>query len=337
MTVQVDINTNEPVPIEQNILTVIVPVHNEEETLPIFHKKLSNVLDTLDCQTEILYVNDGSTDSSALLINGWQQQEPRIGILELSRNFGKEAAMSAGLNHCNSDAVIIIDSDLQDPPEVIPQLVAKWQQGFEVVYATRTQRDGESWLRKYITHLFYRLLHKTASVDIPEDTGDFRLLSRRAVDALKQLNEQHRFMKGLFSWVGFSQTGVPYRRDPRFAGKSKWNYWSLWNFALEGITSFTTMPLKIATYIGLATAGTAFLFGLYIVFDTLLYGNPIPGYPSLMVVVLFLGGSQLVAIGVLGEYLGRMFDEVKGRPLYLVKTYQPPSSQHPDEPAGNRD
>ncbi len=331
MTAKIDISSIESRTIEQNSLSVIVPVHNEEETLPVFHEKLSAVLDELECQTEILYINDGSTDHSSLLINTWQQNDTRVGLLDLSRNFGKEAAMSAGLDHCKGDAVIIIDSDLQDPPELIPQLVAKWQQGFEVVYATRTERDGESWLRKFTTHLFYRLLHKTASVDIPKDTGDFRLLSRRAVDALKQLNEQHRFMKGLFSWIGFAQTGVPYRRDPRYAGKSKWNYWRLWNFALEGITSFTTAPLKIATYFGLITAGAAFLLGLYIIIDTLLYGNPIPGYPSLMVVVLFLGGSQLVAIGVLGEYLGRMFDEVKGRPLYLIKSYHPPAEFLTDE------
>lgn len=235
--------------------------------------------------------------------------------------------MTAGIDHANGDAVIIIDADLQDPPELIPALIHEWKQGFDVVYAKRNKRDGESLLKKITSYFFYRVIQKVSRVSIPEDTGDFRLMSRRAVEALKALREQHRFMKGLFAWVGFPQRAVLYNRDPRFAGSTKWNYWKLWNFAIEGITSFTIAPLKFATYFGLVIAIGAFLYAGVIIFKTLVYGNPVAGYPSLMVTILFLGGIQLITIGILGEYLGRMFDETKQRPLYILKSYHPADSK----------
>lgn len=303
-------------------LSIVVPVFNEQEVLPEFHRRICAVLESLDMQCQIIYVNDGSTDETIDIIGGFHLQDARVQLIDLSRNFGKEIALTAGLDHADADAVIVIDADLQDPPELIPQLVAQWLAGYDVVYAKRTRRDGESVFKKVTAFLFYRLIQKVSRVRIPEDTGDFRLLSRRAVEALIQLREQHRFMKGLFAWIGYPQTAVPYRRAGRFAGTTKWNYWRLWNFALEGITSFTCGPLKIATYVGLGSAFGAFSYGFYLGLRTLIYGNPVPGYPTLMIAILFLGGVQLFSIGIIGEYLARMFDESKHRPLYFLKTSQ---------------
>lgn len=246
-----------------------------------------------------------------------------MAIVDLSRNFGKEVAMTAGLDACRGDAVVVIDADLQDPPEVIPQLVAEWRAGYDMVYARRESRAGETALKKATARWFYRVIGKLSRVRIPADTGDFRLMSRRAVDALLQLREQHRFMKGLFAWVGFPQKAVMYRRDPRFAGDTKWNYWKLWNFAVEGITSFSTVPLRLATYCGVGIAVIAFVYAGWIFYKTLAYGESVKGYPSLMVVLLFLGGGQLIGIGLLGEYLGRMFNETKNRPLYFLNECRP--------------
>ena len=302
-------------------ISVIVPAYNEHEVLPEFHRRTTVVLQELGLDYEIVYVNDGSKDNTLALLRELQLNDRHIAIVDLSRNFGKEIAMTAGLDYSRGNAVIVIDADLQDPPELIPALVDGWREGYDVVYATRSEREGESMLKKTTAHFFYRVIQGVSRFKIPQDTGDFRLLSRRAVDALKQLREQHRFMKGLFAWIGYPQKAVPYRRDPRFAGETKWNYWKLWNFAIEGITSFTIAPLKLATYLGLFVALGAFTYGGIIVVKTLLFGNPVAGYPSLMVVILFLGGVQLVALGIIGEYLGRMFDETKGRPLYLVNEY----------------
>ncbi|HWQ95668.1 MAG TPA: glycosyltransferase family 2 protein, partial [Gammaproteobacteria bacterium] len=276
---------------------------------------------------EIVFVNDGSTDNTPEVLYRLREQDPRVAVVELSRNFGKEIALTAGLDHAQGEAVVVIDADLQDPPELIPELIKQWREGYDVVYATRVARDGETYLKKATASAFYRLIQNVSRVKIPADTGDFRLLSRRAVDALKQLREQHRFMKGLFSWIGYPQKSVPYRRDPRFAGETKWNYWRLWNLALEGITSFTIAPLKLASYIGVLTSLAAFIYAVRVIYKTLVYGDPVQGYPSLMVVVLFLGGIQLLTLGVIGEYLGRMFDETKGRPLYFTKAYLPPKVQ----------
>jgi glycosyltransferase involved in cell wall biosynthesis len=304
-------------------LSVVVPVYNEAEGLQEFHRRVSVVLDSLSYGSEIVYVNDGSTDESLEVIKVLKMADPRVAIVDLSRNFGKEIAMTAGIDHSCGDAVVVIDADLQDPPELIPKLTEEWEQGFDVVYAQRVRRDGESSFKKLTAYTFYRVIQNVSRVAIPEDTGDFRLLSRRAVCALVQLREQHRFMKGLFAWIGFPQKKVLYSRHPRYAGKTKWNYWKLWNFALEGITSFTIAPLKIATYLGLLVAFASLVYAGVIVFKTLVYGNPVAGYPSLMVTILFLGGVQLIGIGIVGEYVGRMFNETKGRPLYFLKTHQP--------------
>lgn len=300
-------------------LAVVVPVFNEQAVLPAFHARMTAVLDGLDLRSHVIYVNDGSSDDTLEIIRCLAEGDARVMLVDLSRNFGKEIALTAGLDHADADAVVVIDADLQDPPELIPELVAHWRDGYDVVYARRTSRDGESAAKKLTAFLFYRLIRKMSRVRIPEDTGDFRLLSRRAVHAVCSMREQHRFMKGLFAWIGYPQVAVPYRRAPRHAGATKWNYWKLWNFALEGITSFTSVPLKVATYIGLASALGAFGYGLYIVLRTLLLGNPVPGYPSLLTAVMFLGGLQLLGIGVIGEYLGRMFNESKRRPLYFLK------------------
>ncbi|HAM50077.1 MAG TPA: glycosyl transferase family 2 [Nitrospiraceae bacterium] len=306
------------------LLSVIVPAYNEESVLEAFHQRLSSVLNSLPMQTEVLYVNDGSTDRTLDVIRSLRMNDHTIGIVDLSRNFGKEIAMAAGLDHAHGDAIVVIDADLQDPPELIPELIQHWQQGYDGVYAVRLSRQGESWLKKITAHFFYRLINRLSGTPIPEDTGDFRLLSRRAVDSLKGLHEQHRFTKGLFTWIGYPQKAVHYHRNPRLSGKTKWNYWRLWNFALEGITSFTTAPLKIGTYLGLLAALSAFLYAGITIYKTLAFGEPVRGYPSLMVVILFLGGIQLIGIGIIGEYLGRVFDETKVRPLYFLKDYIPP-------------
>lgn len=306
-----------------NSIAVVVPVYNEEEVLRDFHRRLAAVLDGLEMRAQVIYVNDGSTDATLAVIDALFLQDERVMLVDLSRNFGKEIALAAGIDQADSDAVIVIDADLQDPPELIPDLIRGWRDGYDVVYAKRTARDGECLLKKVTAAMFYRVMQRISNVRIPEDTGDFRLLSRRAVEALKQLREQHRFMKGLFTWIGYPQKAVPYRRDPRFAGNTKWNYWSLWNLALEGITSFTIGPLKVATYMGLLSAVGALCYGSYMLLRTLIFGNPVPGYPSLLVLISFLGGIQLLSIGIIGEYLGRMFDESKRRPLYFLKACRP--------------
>lgn len=302
-------------------ISVVVPAYNEQEVLPEFHRRLSAVLDSVGAEREVIYVNDGSRDATLAVLKALQATDQSITILNLSRNFGKEIALTAGLDHTRGDAVVVIDADLQDPPELIPEMIRHWTEGFDVVYGKRAARDGESTLKKTTAFLFYRVIQRLSPVRIPEDTGDFRLLSRRAVDALRQCREQHRFMKGLFAWIGYQQKEVVYHRDARFAGTTKWNYWRLWNFAIEGITSFSGAPLKAATYVGLVVGLIAFIYAAWIIYKTLAYGETVRGYPSLMVAILFLGGVQLVAIGFLGEYLGRLFDEAKQRPLYLVSDY----------------
>ena len=304
-------------------LAVVVPAYNEGEGLRAFHARLGAVLDGLDAlDASVLYIDDGSRDDTWSVIAQLAAADPRVTGVRLARNFGKELALTAGLDHADADAVVVIDADLQDPPELIPQFVARWREGFDTVFGTRLERDGESWFKRFTAHAFYRVMERVSATPIPRDTGDFRLLSRRTVDALRQLRERHRFMKGLFAWVGYRQVALPYHRDARHAGRSKFNYWKLWNFALEGITSFSTAPLRIATYVGVLSAFAAFAAGVWIVLKTLLWGDPVAGYPSLMVAMLFLGGVQLMALGIIGEYLGRLYMESKGRPLYLVERVQ---------------
>lgn len=308
---------------EQDIplISIVVPVYNEEEIIPSFYERTKGVLTGNDIKHEIIFVNDGSVDKTVATIRELMATDDSIALLSLSRNFGKEIAMTAGFDYAHGDTAIVIDADLQDPPELIPEMIAQWNNGYDVVYATRLEREGETFIRKLTAKWFYKLLQTSSSIHIPRDTGDYRLLSRRALEALSSLRERNRFMKGLYSWIGFPQTSIPYHREPRHAGTSKWNYWKLWNFALEGFTSFTTMPLKVATYLGLMTSIAAFAFGLYVLFKTLLYGDPVAGYPSLMITILFLGGVQLTALGIIGEYLARLFDESKNRPLYIVSEY----------------
>ena len=289
--------------------------------MPEFHQRLSRVFESIAAKVEFIYVNDGSTDNTLDIMHGLRQTDSRVAIVDLSRNFGKEIALTAGLDHARGDAAVILDSDLQHPPELIPELIKHWREGYDVVYAKRVSREGDNFLKRAAAQAFYRLIKKISRSSIPEGTGDYRLLSRRVVDSLIKLRERHRFMKGLFSWVGFSQKAVCYQPDRRYAGNTKWNFWSLWTLALEGITSFTTAPLKIATYFGLIVAVAAFLYGGFSIYMTLIYGNPIAGYPSLLVAILFLGGVQLITIGLIGEYLGRIFDETKQRPLYILKDY----------------
>lgn len=308
------------------LISVVAPAYNEQEVLPEFHRRLVSVLREQDCDYEVVYVNDGSRDGTIGVLRRLRDEDPDVTILDLSRNFGKEIAMAAGFDHACGDAVIVIDTDLQDPPELIPQLLAGWREGYDVVYAQRVERDGETWFKKITASLFYRMIHRVSRVEIPRDTGDYRLLSRRAVDSLNRLREHHRFMKGLFAWIGYPQKAVPYHRDPRFAGTTKWNYWRLWNFALEGLTSFSIAPLKLASYVGLLISVIAFLYAIVIIYKTLMFGEDVRGYPSLMVVVLMLGGIQLASLGIIGEYLGRMFNETKARPLYLLQALEPSDS-----------
>ncbi|WP_440225574.1 glycosyltransferase family 2 protein [Dokdonella sp. MW10] len=306
-------------------LTVVVPAYNESEGLREFHARLAAVFDQLDLACSVLYVDDGSRDDTYAVMCSLRDADTRVATLRLSRNFGKELALTAGLDHADADAVVVIDADLQDPPELIPTFVAHWREGFDVVYGTRESRAGETRFKKFTASTFYRVMGRLSQTPVPRDTGDFRLLSRRALDALKTVRERQRFMKGLFAWVGYRQKAVVYPRDPRFAGETKWNYWKLWNFAIDGITSFSGAPLKIATYLGVGVAMLAFVFGIWIAIKALLLGDPVQGYPTIMVTILFLGGVQLIALGVIGEYLGRLYVEAKQRPLYLVDEYHPPT------------
>lgn len=308
----------------KKLISVVVPAYNEDAVVNLFHQQMSRVFDKLtNYRCEVIFVDDGSTDQTRQAIEKLSLMDERICSISLSRNFGKEAAMTAGLDMAQGDAVAIFDVDLQDPPDLLLQFVAKWEAGFDVVYARRTHRDGESYIKKATAAAFYRLMKKISKVSIPADTGDCRLMSRRVVQSLSHLREHHRFMKGLFAWVGYPAVAVDYRRDPRAAGTTKFNYWKLWNFALEGITSFTIAPLKGATYIGTLIAIVSFLMGIWIILKTLIWGDVVHGYPTLIVTVLFLGGIQLFFIGIIGEYLGRIFGETKNRPLYLIANYKP--------------
>ncbi len=315
-------------------LSVLIPAYNEQEVINQCHYEVSEVLKGTGCSYEILYVNDGSKDNTWNLLKDIADNDTQVSLINLSRNFGKELAMTAGLEYTRGQAVIILDADLQDPPELIPKMIEYWRQGYDNVYGKRVSREGETWLKKVTASAFYRFMQKISNVEIPQDTGDFRLLSRRTVDSLLKLKESNRFMKGLFAWVGYKKIALEYARDPRAAGQTKFNYWKLWNFALEGITSFTTAPLKLASYLGVFIALLSFIFGVYIIIKTLLFGDPVAGYPSLMTAVMFIGGVQLLFIGILGEYIGRIYEESKARPLYLIETYHRASleNQLPEKP-----
>ena len=300
-------------------ISIIIPFYNEEENLDYLFEQILTVMEQLAMTYEIICVNDGSKDNTLFNLIQYHQQNPAIKIINFSRNFGKEIALTAGLDYAQGKAVIPIDADLQDPPELIGELVAKWREGFDVVYATRRSRSGENWLKQCSATGFYQTIGKISRVDIPANTGDFRLIDRQVVEAIKRMPERTRFMKGLFSWVGFKQTSILFDRKPRYQGKTKWNYWKLWNFALDGIFSFTLIPLKIWSYLGVVISFISLVYASFLVIRTLILGIDVPGYASLMVAVLFLGGVQLISLGVMGEYLGRVYEEVKARPLYLIR------------------
>jgi glycosyltransferase involved in cell wall biosynthesis len=300
-------------------VSVIIPMYNEESNIDDLLKRLEIILAQLDLNYEIVCVDDGSKDNTLGYLVAHQQRNSSIKVISLSRNFGKDIAMTAGIDYARGQAVILMDADLQDPPELIIELVTRWCEGYEVVYAVRRSRQGESWLKRLTAHLFYQVLDRLSSTPIPHNAGDFRLLDKNVVATLRQLPERSRFMKGLISWVGFRQIAVHFDRPPRLHGKTKWNYWKLWNFALDGITAFSSVPLKIWTYLGLLISSLALCYAAFLVIRTLVLGVDVPGYASLMVVMLTLGGVQLLTLGIMGEYLGRVYEEVKNRPIYLVR------------------
>lgn len=303
-------------------ISLIVPVFNEEEAIPIFYKTVRENEELKKYEVEIIFINDGSKDSTESIINALVIADSLVKPLSFTRNFGKEPALFAGLDHATGDAVIPIDVDLQDPIDVIPVLIQKWQKGADVVLAKRTDRSTDGWLKRKTAEWFYNLHNKISTPRIEENVGDFRLMSRETVENIKLMPERNLFMKGVLSWVGGKVDIVEYTRAERSAGESKFNGWKLWNLALEGITSFSTFPLRIWTYIGLFVATMSFIYGGWMIIDKMIWGNPVPGYPSLLVSILFLGGVQLIGIGVLGEYVGRIYEEVKQRPRYLIKADQ---------------
>jgi glycosyltransferase involved in cell wall biosynthesis len=300
-------------------VSVVVPVYNEEENLDYLFQRLLAVLQNIGTTYEIVCVNDGSRDNTLQCLVDYHHRYPEIKVVNLSRNFGKDIAMSAGIDYARGMAVIPIDADLQDPPELIAEMVGKWREGYDVVYASRRVRIGESWMKRFTAGAFYQVINQLSNFPIPPNTGDFRLLDRRVVESLKKMPERKRFMKGLFAWVGYKQTAIWFDREPRYQGETKWNYWKLWNFALDGIASFSFFPLKVWSYVGFVIASIALLYALYLMLRTIVFGIDLPGYASIMVAVLFLGGIQLLTLGIIGEYIGRVYEEVKRRPLYLVR------------------
>jgi polyisoprenyl-phosphate glycosyltransferase len=305
---------------EAGLISIVSPAYNEEGGLNEFVRRVDVAMAGSGLSYEIVFVNDGSSDRTFSVMQALRRLNPNITVVNLSRNFGKETAMTAGIAHAVGSAIVVIDTDLQDPPELIPQMVETWRAGYDVVYAQRIEREGETWAKKATARWFYWIVKHMGPVSIPENAGDFRLISRRAAQALLQIPERHRFMKGLYAWIGFPQKALPYKRHARFNGRSKWNYWQLWNLALEGITSFTIVPLKLATYLGFLIAVIAFAYGLLIVFKAIVFGEVVRGFPTMMAVMLLLGGVQLIVLGFIGEYLGRIFDETKQRPLYLLES-----------------
>ncbi len=299
-------------------LSIVVPVHNEADVIPTLLKRLTLVCRKEQMAIELLFVDDGSQDNSVALLLQARRWCPEIRVLQLSRNFGKEAAVTAGLSHAKGDAVILIDADLQDPPELIPQMLAEWRKSADVVLMKRRSRAGESWFKKLTASLFYRLINRISDAPIPVDIGDFRLMSRRTVDALNQLPERNRYLKGMFAWVGMPTVTLEFDRDPRMAGQTKWNYLKLLHLAMEGITSFSTRPLRIALVLGLLAAGAGGFFGLWEVLKTLVVGVSTPGYASMIAIVTFLSGVQLLCVGLLGEYVGRIYMETKQRPVFIL-------------------
>lgn len=317
---------------KKQLISALIPAYNEEECLYELYKRVTSVLSKLSSlenggglkniyDYEILLINDGSKDNTLKMLEELHSKDKRLQYINLARNYGKEIAMAAGLDYVKGDVVVILDADLQDPPELIPEMLKYYEEGYDDVYGRRKSRKGETWLKKTTSTLFYKILQKSTRVDILKDVGDFRLLSRRAVEALKKYKEQRRYTKGFFALIGFKKKEFSYDRDPRVAGQTKWNYFNLINLAIEGITSFSTFPLRLSSLLGFITALTGFIYIIFLVIKTLVFGEIVRGYPTLLSIIIFLGGIQLLSLGVIGEYLGRIFDEVKNRPLYFVEKY----------------
>lgn len=303
-------------------ITILVPAYREEKTLHVLKDALDKVWDSMpEYEWELLLVNDGSPDNTLSVIKELRAKDERVNYVDLSRNFGKENAMLAGFDYAKGDAMIIMDADLQDPPSLIPEMVRLWEEGYDDVYAKRKSRGAESWLRKTLSLAFYRILQKSTRFEVLENVGDFRLLDRCCINALKRLRETERYTKGMFCWIGFKKKEILFDRGDRVAGESNWNFMSLFNLAIEGITSFTTIPLRFASIVGALVALWAVCYMIWILSKTLIWGDPVAGYPTMMTVMLFLGGVQLLALGIIGEYLGRVFNEAKGRPVYIAREY----------------
>lgn len=303
-------------------ISLLIPAYNEEAVLPLLDTRLKKLANTLQSYNfEFLFINDGSKDNTLELLKKYAKDDDRVAYVNLSRNFGKEIAMIAGLDYVSGDAAVIIDADLQDPPELIGEMLKFWEDGYDDVYARRRSRAGESSLKKITSTWFYKILQQSTRIPIQTDTGDFRLLDKRCVEALRQFRESERYTKGMFSWIGYKKKEILYDRDPRAAGTTKWNYAKLINLAIDGITSFTTAPLRMSAILGLAVSALAFVYILVLVFRTVVYGSDLAGYPSMMAVILFMGGVQLLSLGIIGEYIGRIFNETKSRPLYFVEEY----------------
>ncbi|MBE6272565.1 MAG: glycosyltransferase [Bacteroides sp.] len=304
-------------------VTILIPCYNEEQSLPLLYEQLAALTNNhAEYDWEILFVNDGSKDNTIQLIKQLSQKDNRIAYVDLSRNFGKEAAMLAGFDYATGDCMVIMDADLQHPPHLIPEMLQHWEAGYDDVYAKRTTRGKESWLRKNLSLLYYKLLQKTTRVEILQNVGDFRLLDRKCIDTLKQLRESERYTKGMFCWIGFNKKEIEFEQGDRVAGETSWNYLSLFNLAIEGITSFTIAPLRLSTMMGIIVSIIAFIYMCVIITKTIIWGEDVQGFPTLMVVILFLGGVQLLSLGIIGEYLGRIFHETKNRPVYVVKEYK---------------
>lgn len=318
--VQQAVSAQMPSPADKRcpLISLVVPVYNEEAAIRPFLERTAPILRDTGCPFEIVFINDGSRDRTLLTLRDARETYSEVKVIALSRNFGKEAAVTAGLDYAKGDVVIPIDVDLQDPPELIHDFLKHWRDGYSVVYGARMDRVGDSLARRMTASGFYKLFNKISNVPIPYDAGDYRLLDRRVVEEIKKLKESNRFLKGIMAWPGFKTIGVPFSRPERAHGKTRFNYWKLWNFALDGFTSFTTLPLRLWTYIGWALALMSLLSATVIIVRTLIYGVDVPGYASLMVVILFLGGMQLMSLGIIGEYIGRLYVETKGRPIYVI-------------------
>ena len=303
-------------------ITILVPAYNEEESLNALYERISKIMNEMsNYEFELLFVNDGSRDNTLKIIKELRKKDERICYVDFSRNFGKEIAMIAGLDYATGDCVIIMDADLQDPPELIPRMVELWEQGYDDVYAKRKSRAGETWLKKFTSKMYYKVLQSLTKVEIQKDTGDFRLLDRRCVNALKKMRESGRCSKSMFSWIGYNKKEIMYDRDPRFAGQTKWNYKKLIDLAIDGITSFTTSPLRISTYISIPTFLALVVYFIYVIIKCIRLNVAIQAYQAIILLILFFAGIQIILIGIMGEYLGRIFNESKNRPLYLVNEY----------------